>query len=229
MREFLKNGTVVFVDEVHRFGTDAMLLSHFCRLRRLESALDLCSGCGIIPLRFIDGGAKGHITAIEIQPKAAELLSRAKSEQHIDNLEIVCGDLAQYKADRLFDVVSCNPPYFDSGLTATVKDRAVARHEKVGLLESVVSTAARALKDKGRFCICHRPERIVDIFCLMRSYGLEPKRLQLVKPKYARKPYLALIDARKAGGVGLHLLPDLVIEARNGRHTRRVMEIYEGG
>ncbi len=226
-KEVLNNGTVVYIDDVHRFGTDAMLLSHFCELKRLESAVDFCSGCGIIPLRFIDAGAKGRITAVELQPKAAKLIERAKTEQSIDNLEVVCRDLNGFRTEKLFDVVSCNPPYFESGEKAKVFSRAINRHESEGILNSVIATAAAVLKDRGRLCICHRPNRLADIFCAMRSHGIEPKRLRLVRPKSGRTPYLALIDGRKAGGVGLHLLPDLIVENKKGEHTAEMMRIYK--
>ncbi len=225
-KEFLKNGTAVYIDEIHRFGTDAMLLSNFCNVRRLESAVDFCSGCGIIPLRFIDSGAKGRITAIELQPQAAELLHRAKQEQNIDNLEVLCRDLNGFRTEKLYDVVSCNPPYFDSGDKAKSDSRAINRHEKQGMLESVVSTAAAVLKDGGRLCICHRPQRIVDIFCIMRQHKIEPKHMRLVRPKATKQPYLVLIDGRKAGGVGLHLMPDLVVENSRGEHTAEMLRIY---
>ncbi len=225
-KELLHNGTAVYIDNVHRFGTDAMLLSHFCNLRRLESAVDFCSGCGIIPLRFIDNGAKGRITAIELQPQAAELILKAKQEQNLDNLEVLCRDLNGFRTEKLYDVVSCNPPYFDSGDRAKVSGRAVNRHETQGLLEDVVATAAAVLKDGGRLCICHRPQRLVDIFCIMRQYNIEPKHLRFVRPKAGRNPFLILIDGRKAGGVGLHLMPDLVVENSRGEHTAEMMKIY---
>ncbi len=226
-KEILHNGTFVYIDDTHRFGTDAMLLSHFCNLKRLETAVDLCSGCGIIPLRFIDGGAKGQITAVELQPEAAQLIQAAKSEQKLDNLEVLCRDLTGYRAEKLYDVVSCNPPYFGNGDRANSGKRAINRHETEGMLNAVVATAAAVLKDKGRLCICHRPERLVDIFYTMRQHNIEPKRLRLVRPKPGRTPYLALIDGRKAGGVGLHLLPDLIVENGQGNHTAEMIKIYD--
>ncbi|MDD3429121.1 MAG: SAM-dependent methyltransferase, partial [Oscillospiraceae bacterium] len=56
--ELLAHGTQVCVNKTHRFGTDAMLLSHFCALKRLQAACDFGTGCGIIPLRWRD---MGHI------------------------------------------------------------------------------------------------------------------------------------------------------------------------
>ena len=46
--ELLDNGTKVFTGPGAAFGTDALLLARFAMPRRKETALDLCSGCGIV-------------------------------------------------------------------------------------------------------------------------------------------------------------------------------------
>ncbi len=75
--EWLHNGTPVWVSAEHRFGTDAMLLSHFCGLRRAEKACDLGTGCGIIPLRWHDNGHRGLAVAVEIAPAGVALLQKS--------------------------------------------------------------------------------------------------------------------------------------------------------
>ena len=47
-QEHLANGTPVFITQSHRFGQDALLLAHFCRVRRAEAVCDLGTGCGVI-------------------------------------------------------------------------------------------------------------------------------------------------------------------------------------
>ena len=47
--EILDNGTRVLTAPGATFGTDALLLARFAQPRRNERALDLCSGCGIVP------------------------------------------------------------------------------------------------------------------------------------------------------------------------------------
>ena len=72
------NGTSVYVSGAHRFGTDAMLLSAFCRPRRAERAVDLCSGCGIVALRWHDLGHRGPCLAVEKEPEGTALLELAR-------------------------------------------------------------------------------------------------------------------------------------------------------
>ena len=67
--ETLAHGTKVCISRAHRFGTDAMLLSGFARPRRAETAVDLCSGCGIVALRWHDLGHRGPCRAVEVDPE----------------------------------------------------------------------------------------------------------------------------------------------------------------
>ena len=75
--ERLRRGTPVWVDAVHRFGSDALLLAAFCRLGAGQRACDLGSGCGIVSLCWHDAGHRGPCLAVELQPAAAALLQRA--------------------------------------------------------------------------------------------------------------------------------------------------------
>ena len=50
--ERLDNGTKVFTGPGAAFGTDALLLARFAMPRRKETALDLCSGRGIVALAW---------------------------------------------------------------------------------------------------------------------------------------------------------------------------------
>ena len=58
--------------------------------------------------------------------------------------------------------------------------------------------------------------------------GLQPKRLRLVRQRADAKslPWLFLLDCRKAGGVGLEMLPDLIMENAEGGFSDEVLEIY---
>lgn len=43
----------IVVSDRHNFGTDAVVLADFARIRRRDRALDLGTGCGIIPLLWL--------------------------------------------------------------------------------------------------------------------------------------------------------------------------------
>ncbi len=211
-RETLQNGTVVLISKAHRFGTDAMLLSSFCRPKRDESAADLCSGCGILALRWHDLGHRGRCEAVELCAEGSELLSAACAQNGIRHIHPVTADLRGFAQDapQSFDLAACNPPYFTAGRPSPDPVRAAARHEGSCTLRDAAECAARLLRYGGRFALCGRPQRLAETLCLLHGLGLEPKRLALVKKEPRSLPALFLCEAKKGGRPGLKFEPDLL-------------------
>ena len=74
--EQLAEGLSVCVTKEHRFGTDAFLLSDFANVRRRDTACDLGTGCGIIPLLWFRDRSEAPQVAygVDIQPLAIRQL-----------------------------------------------------------------------------------------------------------------------------------------------------------
>ena len=149
--ELLDNGTKVFTGPGAAFGTDALLLARFAMPRRKETALDLCSGCGIVALAWHDAGHRGPCTAVELDADASALCRRAVQEtpgaEHITTL---CTDLRTFcksgPEQGKYDFAACNPPYFTGGYVSPDARRATARHDGSCTMQDVAACAARALQ-----------------------------------------------------------------------------------
>lgn len=211
--ETLPGGTRVYTTPHHRIGTDSLLLAEFADVRPGWSAIDLGSGCGILLLSLIDRGLAGRATGVELDPEGAELLSAAARENGLPFLESIEGDLRDFRADRLYDLAISNPPYYNSGLLPADGRRAVARHELSCTVGELCHAASRVLKDRGRFCLCYPPARLAELIAALQIRNLAPKRLQFVRKDPGAEPWLVLVDARKAGGTGLSILPDRILPA----------------
>ena len=231
-KELLANGTPVFVNKTHRFGTDAMILSHFCKIHRNWAGCDLGTGCGIIPLRWHDMGHIGRGVGVEIDPTGAKLFEKSiaclKEDNTGNNIDVtaVCSDMRTLNIEGGFDVVSCNPPYFTSGKISEKDGRGVARHEVSCTPSDVTNAAKKLLKEGGRLCVCNRPERLTDYIVAARNSGLEPKRIRLVKNTQDSLPWLFLLDCRKSGRAGLIFESDLIMQAENGGFSEEILKIY---
>lgn len=215
--EILTNGTPVYCSQDHRFGTDALLLARFCPPHRAQRAADLCSGCGIVSLEWHDGGHRGPCAAVEIAPEGTALLTAAQQAggEELTHIQPIRADLRTWTpADAgLYDVAACNPPYFTAGQKSGNTARATARHETECSLEDVCRCGARLLRDGGRFAMCHRPQRLAEVFAALRAARLEPKRLAFVKNKASGAPWLFLVEAQKNRRPGLIVEPDVLISA----------------
>lgn len=222
--ETLDHGTRVFTAPGATFGTDALLLARFARPRRQERALDLCSGCGIVALLWHDEGHRGPCTALELDPDASALCAAAAADNGADHIAPLCADLRDFcraGADQgQYDFAACNPPYFAAGPRSPDPVRAAARHTDTCTLADAVNAAARALRDGGRFVLCHRPDQLAEVLCTLRVARLEPKRLAFVRQRPGSIPWLFVVEAQKGRHPGLRLEPDLVIEAGAARYGK---------
>ncbi len=233
------------IDELHRngyqiiqktdgfcFGMDAVLLSGFAAVKDGENALDLGTGTGIIPILLEAKTAGRHFSGLEIQHEMADMASRSVALNRLeDRIDIIEGDIRE--ASRIFgrasfDVVTSNPPYMNDshGLKNPDLPRAIARHEILCTLEDVIRETAALLRFGGRFYMVHRPRRLVDIICLLRQYGLEPKRLKFVHPFADKEANMVLVEAVRGGRTMMKVEKPLIVYREQGVYTSEIYDIY---
>ena len=232
--ESLKPGGLRFVwdDALFSPGTDTFLLSSLPRLKPGLRVCDLGSGTGLLGLLLLQREPRLAVTGIELQPEAAALAERAAAENGLaDRLATLCGDLRNIRAllpAGSFDLAVCNPPYYPAraGRLSPSAVRQAARAETACTLEDVCRAAGWLLRWGGRLCLVHKPERLTDLLCSLRSAGLEPKRLRTVCRRPGNAPSLVLLEARRGGRPGLSMEPPLVLETPEGTSTAELGDIY---
>lgn len=223
-------GHYIYVSHHHNFGTDAILLADFARPKNKDRIVDLGTGCGIIPMLMHRHTDFKSAVGVDISKEACRLAVRSVNEQNIDNISVVCSNLTELKGKVEFGIntlVTCNPPYKKNGAGLQNPDSVcrTARHEIACTLEDIVGVSAKLLQTSGRLCMCHRPERLTDLICLMRQYKIEPKRLRTVAQRKGESPWLVLVEGRRCGNSGLTVEPQLYIE-ENGEFSDEMIKIY---
>lgn len=219
------------------YGVDAVILADFAAngIKPRSEVMDLGTGNGIIPL-ILSHKTKGHIHGLEVQQKAFEIATKNVIHNHLnERISIIHGNVKDIglalhtELAGNIDLVVSNPPYMaqQSGLTNDNPAKTIARHETLGSLLDFLQGAARLLKDKGHLYMIHRPNRMVDLFCLARESGLEPKELRLVCPRQGEPPNMLLCHFIKGGGKELKILPSLNVYGSDESYTEEIMTIYE--
>ena len=232
--EPIGNQMMVAVSKSHRFGTDSILLAHFSAPRENSRVCDLGTGCGILPLYWFGRMDKLLVTGVELQKEACELARNGAQKSGVaDRYHVLQEDIKHIRKlmdHASFDLVTCNPPYFaDAGkMVSPSQSAAVSRHETACRFEDIAAAAAYLLPFSGRFCFCHRPQRLADLLETVRQNGMEPKRLRLVQNSLDKAPFLALIECVKGGGVQMDVMPALILRDQTGNETPETCEIYGG-
>lgn len=214
------------------FGMDAVLLSGFARVKEGETAVDLGTGTGIIPI-LLEAKTEGkHFTGLEIQEEVAEMASRSVLLNGLEErVAIVRGDIkeaSQLLGRASFDVVTSNPPYMNDqhGLKNPQEMKAISRHEICCTLDDVCREAAALLKPGGRFYMVHRPHRLAEIISALKLYKLEPKRMKLVHPFVDKEANMVLIEAVRGGRSMMKVEAPIVVYKEPGVYTEEIYTIY---
>lgn len=215
----------------HRFTLDSILLADFCRMRPRDKVLEPGAGSGVISLLLAKKFPKTTITAVELQPEAAEL---CRWNAHVNALQervmVIEGDIWALRgltAAGSFGVIVANPPYARAGTgrASPRPKRRTARQERSAPLEAWLDLE-RLLKNGGKYFLVYSAARAAEILSALRARKLEPKRLRLVHPFRDKPASLVLIEAVKSAGTGLEVLPPLIVHEPGGGYSTEMIEIY---
>lgn len=192
--------TLSWPDGVFPLGGDSLALGAFATVKPRWRVCDLGTGSGALLLLLARRTEGLSLTGVELDP----LSVRTARDNLLKNGlagEIVEGDLRKVNLPAGgFDLVISNPPYFPVG---TGISGGHARSEESCTLDELCAAAARLVKNGGRFALCHRPERLTDVLCTLRSHNLEPKRLKLISHSPGHPPSVILVEGVRQGKPGL--------------------------
>ena len=215
------------------FGIDSVLISNFVKgVKDDAKILDLGSGTGIISILLAGKKCLKNITGVEIQKEVAEMSQRSIELNNLQrNIKIINDDiknLNKYFKKCEIDAIVTNPPYQKNktGLKNEDEYKLTSRHEVKCNLEDIIKVSSELLKDKGKFFMVHRAERIADIMFLLKKYKMEPKELQIVCSNKNTKPKLVLIEAVKNANEFLKVNNILYVYNDDGNYTDEILKIY---
>jgi len=222
----------------YRFSVDALLLEDFISQNwwkdrsRIYDGMEIGTGSGIISILLAKRNKNTRIKAVEIQESLAELAKRNVELNHLANsIEIINSDIRETVktlSPGVFDYVFSNPPFRrqKTGLLNRNMERAIARHEIKITLSDIIETASYLLKNRGRFYIIYHPFRLMDLICILKEKGLEPKRMRFVHSRACEEARMVMIEASKRGRTWLKVDPPLYIYNDNDEYSDEMKRIY---
>ena len=133
--------------------TDAVLFGAMAPVNRGDRVLDIGAGTGVLSLMAAQLGA-AQVTAVELtQQGYEEAQLNFMNSPWADRLEAVHQDIQGFSstAGRQFDLIVCNPPFFENHSKTTNSLRKVARHNDQLPFADLIKSADQLLTSQGLF------------------------------------------------------------------------------
>jgi hypothetical protein len=93
-------------------GNDSRWLARATVRRRVQTALDLCTGSGVHAV--LAARHAKRVVAVDINPRAARCARFNSRASGAEQVEVAVGDLYEPVRDERFDLITANPPFVPS-------------------------------------------------------------------------------------------------------------------
>ena len=181
-----------------KVGTDGLLLGAWAQGG--SSVLDIGTGTGLIALMMAQRFPDAHVDAIDIDVDAAsQAEDNARRSPFADRVAVRCVSLQEYVAEREYDSIVCNPPFFTQSLQSPDSKRTLARHSIALPFDDLFRHARRLMSEDGVLSIVVPSDALSQIEtaavmnnlflvrrCLVRTTRKKPARRLLLS--FSQKP-----------------------------------------
>jgi tRNA1Val (adenine37-N6)-methyltransferase len=219
----------------YRYSLDALLLAEFVRLPPQAVAVDLGTGCGVIPLVLARKHLDARFVALENSPPMAALARENVRENGLDgSIEIIIDDVLCHRKRfpvSSFDVVVSNPPFRSpcSGKTSPHAGRDAARHETTAGLADFLAAAKYLVKPSGRICFIYPPSRLTEFIRYADEQKLAMLRLRMVHGTGMAVAKMFLVELAKGRRGDVTVEPPLIISGQQGEYSDEAARILGVG
>lgn len=136
-----------------KVGTDAMVLGALVKTSNKVNALDVGSGTGVLALMLAQKNSNIKVTAIELDENSClDAAENFETSPYANRLNLLNQDFLSFKQTG-FDLIVCNPPYYENGLLGEDNRVNTAKHVDQLTPERLTENAASCLSDVGQFWV----------------------------------------------------------------------------
>ncbi|MDF1571741.1 MAG: methyltransferase [Bacteroidales bacterium] len=201
-----------------KVGTDGVILGAWTEVVGAGRALDIGTGTGLLALMLAQRSQKLIIDAIEIDLAAArQAAENVAGSVFSEKISVQASDFRDFdpEAGVQYDLVICNPPYFNRAFKAAGTGRTLARHTDALDLAGIFSRADQLVREKGRISIIVPSDQAPGALEIAGVQGFYPERILKVHPVPGAAPKRHCLEFTRSNATPR--VNSLVIEA-HGRH-----------
>jgi tRNA1Val (adenine37-N6)-methyltransferase len=192
---------------------------------KINTILDIGSGTGLLALMLAQK-TEAMVDAIEIDVKACtQAKENIERSLWASRIMMICGDINQFTTNRKYDLVVCNPPFYENSLQSPHASANLARHGAGLKLEDLACKASDNLPDWGLFAVLLPYTRAPDFVKTARGSGLQLIRQVNVKQTQSHYYFRVMLVFGRAHSPGVRQL-DISIRDEGG-YSKEFLELLK--
>ncbi len=196
-----------------KVGTDGVLLGAWAGSGKLRNILDVGTGSGLIALMMAQRFPEAQITALEIDKEAAtQAAENADQSPFKDRIRIHAADFFTWNSEKKFDLIVCNPPFYEHSYPAKSSARSVARHGHSFNIPQFQEVASKLLSIDGTLSLIV-PENVFDSISAFPDLHLH--RICSVFPNPEKKAHRIMAEWRRFSGT---IVKERIVLEQTERH-----------
>jgi len=214
-----KQFSIVQEKSAMKVGTDGILLGAWTKLSDSTSrVLDIGTGTGLIAMMIAQRSKNSSIEAIEIEKDACEQAAENVKDSIFSNqIQVIHTALQNFVPTSSYDLIICNPPFFENSYLSDDTKRNLARHSQSLSTEDILNFSKEYLSENGTISLIlpiAQAEKMIDS---SKGDFMLTQRCE-VKPKPYKDPHRLLLTFAKENGKKVEMEKGSIVIENEGRH-----------
>ena len=193
----------------------------------IENTLDIGTGTGLLSLMLAQNPYFKQIDAIEIDENAY-LQAKGNFEQSnfTKKINLHFADILNWQNEKKFELVICNPPFYENELNSPTKSKNTAKHSCQLLHHQLISKVYHFLEPNGSFWVllpASYQQRFIDsaiehqLFCRSKL---------LIKNTDSKLPFRVIMEFSKLN-IEFPKTEEFTIKDKNNNYTSQFTQLLQ--
>lgn len=189
-----KNCKIAMHPNVFKVGTDAVLLAAWIPNINQKHILEIGTGSGVISILLHKKLNTSCIDAIDISEEAIQLANYNFKINHCENTNAFHSDITNWKPNKTYDAIVCNPPFFKDALLPKSDVLKNAKHIENLDLEAILKYSQKWTSKNCKIYIIYPFIELNELELLGKKYNFNITKYCAVYPKENKKANRVLIE-----------------------------------
>ena len=191
----------------------------------IQHILDIGTGTGLLSLMLAQK-INSIIDAVEIDEAAyQQAKENFEASSWASRLHVFNTDILNYKADKKYDCIISNPPFFEDDLKSVDEGKNIAKHDNALTLTQLLAVINEHLATDGFFAVLLPFHRVDDFEKESSAHGYHLLQKVLIKHTVTH-PYFRGILIFSKKNVATKTM-ELIIKDESGVYTPSFVELLQ--